>query len=206
MADSCRFYSYESGFFSGGNTCSVTGTKERVTEDYYRRYCRYDYNRRDCPLYRKYGPYESSGCFITTVVHNILGNPDNCKVLNDFRRFRDDILQKNPQYREGLKEYDGIGPTIACQIAHDKDAKDMADMTYQLDLLKVHKYYLQGEYDKAYLYYCKMTRDLISYYGLDEEYEKAKANDYGYTNFNQAVAGHGKKESHRLVKLKEQSC
>ena len=202
MADTCRFYSYESGFFSGGNTCSVTGKRESITESYYRSYCYADYNRRDCPLYKEYGPYESSGCFITTVIHNILGNPDNCQVLNDFRNFRDTILQKNPQYKEGLKEYDGIGPTIACKIAHDKDAKDMAEMTYQLDLLKVHKYYLQGEYDKAYLYYCKMTKDLISYYGLDNLYTRLKETNFGFDNFNQSLAGHGKNESHKLVKVK----
>ena len=202
MANTCMFYSYEGGLFGNGNTCSVTGKKERITEDYYRMYCYADYNRRDCPLHRKYGPYESSGCFITTVVHNILGYQDNCQVLNDFRCFRDDILQKNSQYIEGLKEYDSIGPKIACNLYHDKDAKDMAEMTYQLDLLKVHKYYLQGEYDKAYLYYCKMTRDLISYYGMDEEYEQLKKSNYGYENFNQSLAGHGKSDSHKLVKVK----
>lgn len=206
MADTCKYYTYEGGLFSSGDTCSVTGKKETISSSYYNQYCRYDYKRRDCPLYKKYGPYESSGCFITTVVHNILGNPDNCRVLNDFRNFRDNILQKNPQYREGLKEYDGIGPEIACQITHDKEAKDMAEMTYELDLLKVHKYYLQGEYDKAYQYYCKMTQDLISYYGLDLLYEQLKKSNFGFEHFNQTLAGHGNKKSHTLVKVKAQNC
>lgn len=200
MADTCRFYSYESGFFSGGNTCSVTGRKENITESYYRSYCYADYNRTDCPLYKKYGPYESSGCFITTVVHNILGNPDDCKVLNDFRKFRDDILLNDPKYVDGLKEYDGIGPIVACSLSKDRDAYDMASMTYEIDLLKVHKYYLQGEYDKAYQYYCKMTRDLISYYGLDKAYEQLRVKDFEFDNFNQSLAGHGKQECHMLVR------
>lgn len=172
--------------------------KDYVPENIYWRYCRnYDYD--DCPTY-KY--QESSGCFITTVVHNILGNPDDAKVLNDFRSFRNNILQKNPQYKEGLKEYDGIGPMIANCLVHDKDAKDMAQMTYQIDLLKVHKYYLQKEYDKAYVYYCKMTQDLISYYGLEKIYEQLKNSNYGFNNFNQSLAGHGKPECHKLVKIK----
>lgn len=192
MASTCRYYEYSGGLFSGGNYCSITGKRERVSEEYYRRYCRYDYNMRDCPLHKKYGPYMSSGCFITTVVHNILGNPDDCKVLNDFRDFRDGILQKNSKYYEGLKEYDGIGPVVACCLAHDRDAKDMAEMTYEIDLLKVHKYYLEGKYDKAYECYCKMTSDLISYYGLDDMYNEMKLNDFGNMKFNPKEAGHGR--------------
>ncbi len=199
MADSCRFYSYDGGFFGSGNSCSVTGKKERVTEEYYRRYCRYDYNRRDCPLYKKYGPYESGGCFITTVVHNILKNPDNCKVLNDFRKFRDDILQNNSKYYEGLAEYDSIGPVVACRLVNDKDVKDMAKMTYELDLLKVHKFYLEGKYDEAYEWYCKMTRDLISYYGLDGIYEQIK--HYGSEEFNPKMAGHGRVRRYSYTNL-----
>ncbi len=189
---SCPNYTFRQNDFY------CTKKNDYVPSDTYYRYCR-GYSYDECPVY-KY--QESSGCFITTVVHNILGNPDNCQVLNDFRRFRDTILQKNAHYKEGLKEYDGIGPIIACKIAHDKDAKDMADMTYQLDLLKVHKYYLQGEYDKAYLYYCKMTRDLISYYELDQLYEQQKNANYGFDNFNQSKAGHGKPNSHKLIKVK----
>ena len=192
MTDRCRYYSYEPGFFSGGNTCSVSGKKMTITEDYYRRYCRYGYNRKDCPLHKKYGPYISSGCFITTVIHDILKNPDDCKVLNDFRKFREDVLKVNPKYYEGLKEYDGIGPAVACRLINDKDAKDMALMTYEIDLLKVHKYYLLGEYDKAYDSYCNMTYDLISYYGLDDLYHNMKANNFGIKEFNPEVAGHGR--------------
>ena len=191
MADACRFYRYEGGFFTSGNTCSVTGKKEMVTEEYYKMYCRYDYNRRSCPLYKKYGPYESSTCFITTVVHNILGDSDSCKVLNDFRRFRDNVLQVTPKYYEGLIEYDSIGPKVAYSLANDSDAYDMAEMIYQLDLLKVHHYYLEGNYDDAYEWYCKMTRDLISYYGLENGYFLLKS-DYVDYDFNPKLAGHGK--------------
>ena len=192
MADTCRFYSYEGGFFSGGNTCSVTGRKERVTEEYYRMYCKYDYNRRNCPLHKKYGPYESSGCFITTVIHNILGNSDSCLVLNDFRKFRDEILQVHSKYYDGLKEYDVIGPVIAQALASDKDAYDMALMTYELDLLKVHDCYLNGKYDDAYFKYCQMTSDLISYYGLEKEYALLKDKEFEYDNFDPRMAGHGR--------------
>ena len=195
MADSCRFYSYEGGLFSSGDYCSVTGKKERVTSDYYNKYCKHDYNRRDCPLHKKYGPYESSGaCFITTVIHEILNNPDNCKVLNDFREFRKNVLKTNPRYFEGLKQYDNIGPLVAKNLKEDENAEKMAERIYKYHLLKVRKYYLEGNYDAAYTCYCQMTIALINWYGLEEEYEIIKAKDYGYTEnnqFNPEIAAHG---------------
>ena len=137
MADTCRFYSYESGFFSGGNTCSVTGRKENITESYYRSYCYADYNRTDCPLYKKYGPYESSGCFITTVTCEILGKQDNAPIMNHLRCFRDNVLQNDSKYYDILKEYDVIGPKLADCIRNDKDKEEMALGLYQNVLLPV---------------------------------------------------------------------
>ena len=59
MADTCPHYSYEGGFFSSGNTCSVTGRKESIPEEYYRSYCYASYRKGDCPLYKKYGSFLS---------------------------------------------------------------------------------------------------------------------------------------------------
>jgi hypothetical protein len=38
---------------------------------------------------------KKSGCFITTAVCHILGQPDDCQILNTLRRFRDEKLLTN---------------------------------------------------------------------------------------------------------------
>lgn len=192
MADSCRFYRYEGGFFSGGNTCSVTGRKENVTEDYYVRYCKHDYNRRDCPLYRKYGPYESSGCFITTVTCEILGQQDNSLIMNHLRNFRDNVLQTNEKYYDILKEYDVIGPKLADCIRQDKDREVMANGLYKNVLVPVSQLVNDKDYDKAVETYYVMTLMLINYYGLKHQYNAIKDDNYGYDDFEPSKAGHGR--------------
>lgn len=72
---------------------AITGVVKkdcRVDDGTYRKYCR-DYNYDECPIYKH---QESSSCFITTVACQILGKEDNDPVLNDFRKFRGNILQK----------------------------------------------------------------------------------------------------------------
>ena len=185
----CPYYCFKDGLFGGDYWCNVVD--RAVPDSVYRSMCKDYTDYKKCANYIQKGN-QSSGCFITTVVHTILHNPDNCKVLNDFRNFREDVLKKNPKYYEGLKEYDVIGPAVACRLGNDKDAYDMAKMTYEIDLLKVHKFYLTGEYDKAYDWYCKMTYDLISYYGLDDLYHRLKNINFGIKEFHPELAGHGK--------------
>lgn len=59
------------------------------------------------------GGYQQSGCYITTIVVNILGYSDNCELLTTLRNFRDNTLKINPEYIPMLIEYDRIGPIIS---------------------------------------------------------------------------------------------
>ena len=202
MANTCQYYNYDSGFFGMGNTCSVSGEKKAISENYYRSYCCNDYNMSCCPIYKQYGPYVSSGCFITTVTCEILGNPDDSQVMNDLRRFRDEVLQKDEKYYEILKEYDVVGPELADCIRNDKDREMMAKGLYENALLPIRKLILNNEYDKAVEKYYIMTLMLVSYYGLKHEYNSAKDQDYGCQEFHPDMAGHGKPDSHKLVKVR----
>ena len=198
MDNSCRYYVYEAGLFTGGNYCNVSGRKERISEDYYNRYCRHDYNMRDCPLHKKYGPYMSpSTCFITTVVHDILGKKDDDKLLNNLIRFRDNILQKDKKYAELLQDYDNIGPIIADCIWCDKDAEQMANGIYDIALVPISQMIENKEYDKACEKYYLLTLSLINYYGLKHKYNHDKDLGLYENDFDINKSGHGGK---RLVK------
>ena len=193
MSDTCNYYKYDGGFFGSGNTCSVNGKTESISSDYYDRYCINDYNKLDCPLYKKYGPYQSSGCFITTIVCDVLGNHDNCELLSTLRCFRDNVLQKDKKYYKYLMIYDNIGPVIADKIKSCDDKNEMSLDIRDNMLLPIKKLYDNGEYDAACEWYRRMTVALIYYYGLEDEYNNAincfQCNSY----FDPKTAGHGRK-------------
>lgn len=185
---SYSYYQFHEGIFSGDYWCNKTN--QRVAEAEYYKYCR-DYNYNECPIYRK---EESSGCFITTVCCQILGLNDHDLLLNDFRNFRDNILQKSEKYYDTLKEYDVIGPVIANKILQDKERKKLAVGIYQNALKPIHQSIQQKDYDKAVEKYYVMTLMLIQYYHLKHSYNKIKEENYHYEDFVPNLAGHGRKK------------
>lgn len=193
---SCTYYEFKGGFIGGDYWCRKKDC--RVDDGTYYRYCR-GYNYDECPIYQH---QESSGCFITTVACQILGEEDNSSVLNDFRKFRENILQKNTKYYDILKEYDVIGPKIANALFHDKDREEMAKGLYQNAILPVHRFILEENYDKAVETYYVMTLMLVNYYGFKREYNEIKDQDYGYSSleFNPKISGHGMKKVKRKEK------
>lgn len=187
---SCTFYSFKGGLFGGDYWCDKKDC--RVDNDTYRRYCR-DYNYSNCPIFKK---SDSSGCFITTVVCDILGNEDNHEILNNLRKFRDEVLQKDEKYYEILKDYDNIGPYLADYIANDRDSVTIANTVYNNMILPVNELILNKEYEMAVSKYQLMVMSLIEYYSLRELYDELKSNDYGYLEdeFVPMCAGHGKRK------------
>ena len=108
---SCTYYRWNGGSFTGDYWCDKND--KRVDSDTYSKYCR-GYYYSDCPVYKRSD--SSGGCFITTIVCNVLGKSDDDKVLNNLRYFRDNVLKKDECYRYILIDYDNIGPVIACEI------------------------------------------------------------------------------------------
>lgn len=67
------------------------------------------------------GGYQPSGCYITTIIVEILGYEDNCEVLNVLRNFRDTTLKTNIDYLPLLFEYDKVGPIICECLKNEKN-------------------------------------------------------------------------------------
>lgn len=182
----CTYYCYKSGLFSGDYWCNKKD--ERVDEGTYYQYCRnYDYT--NCPIYKQ---TEVSGCFITTVACQILGKEDHDPILDDFRNFRDNVLQKNEKYYEILKEYDIIGPKLAKCIFYDKDKTKIASGIYNTVLTKIHHLVSQKKYDEAVEKYYVMTLMLINYYSLKHEYNQIKETKFDDFLFIPNQSGHGR--------------
>lgn len=186
---SCPYYTFKDGLLFGGDYwCMVND--HSVDQNVYKVYCK-DYNYSSCVVYRKENPV--SGCFITTVVCNILHKDDNEELLNNFRSFRDNVLQKNEKYFEYLQDYDNIGPVIADRLYKDKDREKMAKGLYDIALVKINNLIKDKKYDEACEKYHIMTLSLINYYGLKHVYNLGKDSGEYSRDFNAETAGHGRK-------------
>ena len=185
---SCTYYEFKSsGWFGGDYWCRKKDC--RVDDNTYYKYCR-DYNYDECPIYNH---TESSGCFLTTMACQILGKDDKNPVLNNLRTFRNEVLQKDKQYYEVLRDYDIIGPMIVDAINNDKDKYLIAETIYNNVILPVNEAINKKNYERAIKHYQYMTIYLIVYYGLNNEYNLIKNENYDYQDFNPNLAGHGLK-------------
>ena len=96
---------------------SFTGNNSKGYCSWYKTY----YYPDDSCTHQKNRYEPQQGCYLTTIICNKLGYSDDCFVLNTLRSFRDNVMQKNIEYKDMLMEYDTLGPVIAQNIANDKE-------------------------------------------------------------------------------------
>ena len=181
----CRYYS---STFWNPNVCNITGKNESIPESQYRRYCCNDYNMKSCNIYRNYMSRNSGGCYLTTIVCNTLGMDDKVSYLETLRKFRDNVLQKNDKYKEILATYDVVGPVISCNLAHDKNNKQIALNLFNLGIKNVCSLLDENRIDEAISLYMDMTNLLIDGYGIRESYDSSYLDTMDISK-----AGHGRK-------------
>lgn len=182
---SCSYYKWQGGFF-GDYWCDKKNTK--VDSDIYERYCK-SWSYDECPIYKEKG--YTGGCFLTTVVCDVLKKDDKDIVLETMRNFRNNVLQKNQQYFNILKDYDYIGPVLAYKFGQDENREEIAQRVYQGPLLTITSLINKKEYKQAIECYQSMTLSFIDHYGFRETYEKNRKMEYELREFNPETAGHG---------------
>lgn len=158
---------------------------------YYKQYfwrtgsCKDHYRNRENP---------STGCYITTVVCDILGLSDNCGVLNNLRVFRDNVMQKDDSYKEMLYEYDIVGPIIAEKLSEDFNKTGNADFInsiFNFYILPSSSLISKKKYDEAVERYKEMIEDLREYYKIPKPSDISE-------DYNSSLGGHG--EVKKLIK------
>lgn len=186
----CKHMVDRGGWFSSNYKCNISGKEEDIPSTYFD-YCKNEGYK--CPWYENaYGT--SGGCFITTITCGILGKDDHDPVMESLRKFRDEILQKQDKYSDILKIYDSIGPRISCNLNHDEEKDKKAEKLYS-KLERFVELINNSEYEKAAKSYVVMTLRLVSEYGMQNLYRTIRNDNFGFKEgeFNQSVAGHGKK-------------
>lgn len=108
--------------------------------------------------------FQSTGCFITTIVVGILGLDDNCEVLRVLRKFRNNKLQKETYYRGLLMNYDLIGPMIAKKLFEDENREELVIDLYFDYLVNCVDYLKIGDEESAVYKYTEMVNILKDHY------------------------------------------
>ena len=164
--DHCPYYEWKGGWLSGDYFCQKK--QENINSTQYEKYCTKSYESGgygDCPIYKYEEP--SSGCFITTIVCDILGLEDKNIYLMLLRKFRDNYLQKNPNTIAILEEYDFIGPVISKRIAMEENKDTVAQQLFLNYLVPVFDDIVSDNYAEAIKKYTKMVQGLIKKYKLE---------------------------------------
>lgn len=109
----------------------------------------------------------SSGCYITTMLCNILQKEDSNTYLNTLRRFRDEVLQKSTDGARILVEYDVVGPMIASNLAQDNARISIASTLFNNFIVPTVDCINNGWYDDAITLYKGMTERLMNFYHIE---------------------------------------
>ena len=140
-----------------------------------------------CITYYKNKKQSSNGCFITTIICDILGMEDNTSILNTLRSFRDNILQKDEKYQDILYQYDSIGPIISDSLKEEfvgNEDKEIPNAMLDYFILPTVELINNKKYDEAIIKYSKMVNSLKEYSCINDI---EKTDNYDYKK-----GGHGK--------------
>lgn len=126
------------------------------------------------------------GCYITTMICNILSMKDNNIYLTQLRNFRDSYLSKNDFGIEILIQYDMVGPKIVKSLINDNGKFNISYTLFNNYIKQAVASILSNDYNKAICIYTDMTNKLMKYYDID--YSKDNSNNFDLKDIGK---GHG---------------
>lgn len=157
------------GDLYGKFPCEKKWEKHLATDPECDRFCKaYDRDYKSIQNAYIYSNDHSSsrGCYLTTMLCNILKMPDNNIYLETMRNFRNEILQKDEKYKSILIEYDIIGPKIATALNNDPQKELVAKEYFNAYIPGIIYCINNKNYKDAIFFYQTMTNLLKSFYGL----------------------------------------
>ena len=110
----------------------------------------------------------SPGCYLTTMLCEILKLSDNNPFLNTIRNFRNDVLQKDEKYKQILVEYDLVGPMIANNLNNDPLRYQIAANMFFKYIKPITKLIKENKNQEAIISYTEMTNNLKSFYNINK--------------------------------------
>lgn len=164
----CTFKKWGKNHLRGPFYCEKA--KAKVTAYRHAQYCKGPCYT-ECPIYKK--SYDSD-CFLATIFSKLeLSNDISDSILENFKNFRRNILEKDFKYRDLLVYHDRISPFIADAIRNtniDTIDEFLREIIFNSYLIPINEYIVSGQVDKAISYYEKMRELLIVNFSLNKEY------------------------------------
>ena len=138
--------------------------------------CNYDFCYNHESSHTPGNGYTPSGCYITTMVCNILGYEDNCSLLSLLRKFRENVLKCDFRYYQLLIQYDMIGPMLSKAILDKEDNYSYALHMCNDFLLPCASLIKEGMLDGAVEVYKNMVQSLSEDFNIVIPEPKRSAN------------------------------
>lgn len=167
----CTYLDISSGDTYGKFYCEKKWERHLATDTECGNFCK-AYNRDNSSIRNAIeysNSHTSGGCYLTTMICNILGLPDNNSYLNTIRNFRNNTLQKDIRYKSLLVEYDIIGPKIAKALENDPMKISIARAMFSKYIEKIIIFINIGKLNDAITNYIEMTNSLKYLYKLENE-------------------------------------
>ena len=136
----------------------------------------------------------SDGCYITTIICEILGYPDNHYCLETLRNFRDNKMTITEENMKLLAIYDIIGPQIAENLSHNSQRKMIAKSYFQTYIINAVEAILENRDQAAINIYTEMTNRLAYMFNIDYNNLTIDLN-----NVDMNTLGHGRTKVRKLV-------
>ena len=128
----------------------------------------------------------NSGCYITTMLCDILKLSDSNYYLNTLRNFRDNYLAQDSKNKELLVEYDIVGPQICRYLLVDRQNKLIAAKMFFNYIKPVVSLINDKMYIDAINRYKMMIEALKCLYGIE-----ANITEYEIASCDISKSGHG---------------
>ncbi|MDO4963434.1 MAG: hypothetical protein Q4E75_05020 [bacterium] len=166
----CTYLKLDTGDYNGKFYCDKKGEWHLATDVECYRFCR-AYSRDDNSIKNAIeysNSHSSSGCYLTTMICDILKLDDNNMYLNTLRGFRKNILQKDDKYKAMLVEYDIIGPKISEALKNDPLKEKIALVNFENYIKKIKVLIDNKENENAINLYKQMTNNLKVFYNIND--------------------------------------
>lgn len=166
--DYCAACTYlgESADYNGAYYCDRKGERRLACDakcySFCEAYRRSNYSREN--MYDNSRSHQSSGCYLTTIMCEILNYSDDNYYLQTLRGFRDNVMKKDCKYFPLLITYDVVGPVIANSLRNDPNREEIAKVFFNNYVERAVLSIEEGKKDMAINVYVAMTKELADYY------------------------------------------